>query len=218
MAEFSLYCFSESGNAYKVALMLELCGADWAPRRVAFFSGETRSQPYRSTNAMGEAPILVHHLAGGEKTLAQSGAILDYLAGYFGKFGPRDEDERLEILRWLLWDNHKLTSYSATYRFQTRFLGQAADDPVSAFFHARARSAWKVLDAHLGDRDFIVGGRPTIADLSACAYLYWPEAIGMDRADYPNITAWLGRIAALPGFKTAEELMPSGQEPRTETA
>jgi Glutathione S-transferase len=216
MAEFELDGFSESGNSFKAALMLELCGADWQVRRVAFFSGETRSPAYRERNVMGEAPVLVHHRADGDFTLPQSGAILEYLADHFGRFAPETEKEKYDILRWLLWDNHKLTSYTATYRFQTFFLKKV--DAVSEFFHARAKSAWKVLESHLEDHTFLVGERPTIADLSACAYLLWPDQIGMDRSDYPNIAAWLGRIEALPRFKRAEELMPSGQDPITATA
>ena len=216
MADFELDCFSESGNAYKVALMLELCGADWKVNRVAFFSGETRSPAFRARNVMAEAPVLVHHRPGGDFTLSQSGAILNYLAAHFGKFGAESEDEKYEILRWLFWDNHKLTSYTATYRFQTFFLKKI--DAVAEFFQARAKTAWKTLDTHLSDHDFLVGNRPTIADFSVCAYLLWPDQIGMDRKDYPHIAAWLGRIEALPGFKRAEDLMPTGQEPATATA
>ena len=218
MTEFTLDCFTESGNAYKVALMLELCQADWKPNRLAFFAGETRSPEFRSKNIMGEAPVLVHHRPDGDVTMAQSGAILDYLVRRLGKFGPENEDERSEILRWILWDNHKLSSYSATYRFMSFFLKKPADDPIVVFFHARANGAWKVLEAHLDNNTFLVGGRPTIADFSLCGYLFWPAEIGMNPKDFPNITAWLGRIAALPGFKTAEDLMPSGQDRETQTA
>src|SRR5690606_33050405 len=93
MAEYRLYCFAQSGNAYKAALMLNLCGADWEPRFVDFFGGETRTPAYRALNEMGEAPLLEH----GERRLAKSGVILDYLATRFCKFGWQDEDERREI-------------------------------------------------------------------------------------------------------------------------
>lgn len=218
MTGFTLDCFSESGNAYKAALMLELCKADWEPRRIAFFAGESRSAEFREKNLMGEAPVLVHHLPDGDLTMTQSGAILDYLAEHFGRFGPENKKERVEILRWILWDNHKLSSYSATHRYLRHFMKKPADDPVVDFFIARAKGAWKVLETHLASNPFIVGGRPTIADFSTCGYLYWPSEIGMNQSDYPNITAWLGRIAALPGYKTAEDLMPSGQDPEIQTA
>ena len=114
MAEYRLYCFAQSGNAYKAALMLNLCGADWEPRFVDFFSGhEQRTPEFRQINEMGEVPVLEHE----GRTLTQSGVILDYLAERFGEFGSTDVDEQREILRWLLWDNHKLTSYIATLRF-----------------------------------------------------------------------------------------------------
>src|SRR5213080_1108875 len=107
MAEYTLYSFAQSGNCYKAALALELAGADWAPRFVDYFNGETRTPAYRAINVMGEVPVLEH--AG--RTLAQSGVILDYLAERYPAFGGRDADERRDILRWVLFDNHKLTSY-----------------------------------------------------------------------------------------------------------
>src|SRR5689334_8788378 len=78
MAEYQLYCFAQSGNAYRAALMLNLIGADWQPVYVDFFrGGETRSEKYRAeVNEMGEVPVLVH----GAKKLSQSGVILSYLA------------------------------------------------------------------------------------------------------------------------------------------
>ncbi|MBU4531215.1 MAG: glutathione S-transferase family protein [Hoeflea sp.] len=217
MTDFTLDCFLESGNAYKAALMLELCGADWAPRRVAFFAGQTRSGEFRELNVMGEVPILTHHKADGDIVLSQSGGILDYVSREFDRFGPANEDERREILRWILWDNHKLSSYTATFRFMNLFQ-KKTDDPVTQFMKARAVNAWKVLEAHMANRDFVATGHPTIADLSLCGYLFWPEQIGMDPHAYPNITAWLDRISALPGYKRPEDLMPSGIDPTTATA
>ena len=113
MAEYTLYGFAQSGNCYKVALALELAGADWTPRFVDYFGGETRTPAYRAINVMGEAPVLEHR----DKRLSQSGVILDYLTEVLGLYGWNDNDERREILRWMLFDNHKLTSYTATYRF-----------------------------------------------------------------------------------------------------
>ncbi len=210
MAEFSLHSFSQSGNSFKVAIMLELCGADWQPQRVAFFAGETRSPEFRGANVMGEAPVLVHHKPDGDFTLSQSGAILQYLARHFGKFGPQTEAEEYEILRWILFDNHKLTSYSATTRWMRTFQGKPDDDAVVAFFLARTKGALKVLDAHMNGRDWVAADRPTIADLSLCAYQFWPRQIGYDPDEYPAVQAWLRRLQALPGWKPAEDLMPDG--------
>src|SRR3979490_2594417 len=145
MAEFRLYCFAQSGNAYKVALTLKLAGADWERRWVDFFNGETRTPEYRSKiNEMGEVPVLEHR----GKLLSQSGVILDYLASTLKKFQGQDEDERGEILRWILWDNHKLTGNIATLRFFLQFM-KSGETPVTEFLRGRAKSALKILDSHL---------------------------------------------------------------------
>jgi glutathione S-transferase len=204
MAEYRLYCFAQSGNAYKAALMLNLCGADWQPRFVDFFSkGEQRTPELRQINEMGEVPVLEHE----GRTLTQSGVILDYLAERFGKFGWTGEDERREILRWLLWDNHKLTSYVATLRFLLHFM-ETGETPVTEFLRGRVLGALGILNRHLEGRRFTLFERPTIVDLSMCGYLYWPDEFGLSWAEHPQIAAWLERIKELPGWEHPYRLMP----------
>ena len=206
MPEYRLHCFAQSGNSYKAALMLQLAGAGWAPVFIDFFNGANRSPEFRALNPMGEVPVLEHD----GLVLAQSGVILDYLAGTLGRFGPRDEAGRREILRWILWDNHKLTSYNATWRFLTNF---APEDKRSAevidFLAGRGRAALGVLDTHLAGRDWIVGEAMTIADLSCVGYMFYEDEFPIDwAADYPAVTAWRERIRALPGWKHPYDLMP----------
>ncbi|MGE0802763.1 MAG: glutathione S-transferase family protein [Lautropia sp.] len=210
MAEYTLYCFAQSGNSYKPALMLELCGADWQPRFVDYFNGETKTAAYRAINVMGEAPVLE---TGGER-LSQSGVILDFLAERLGQFGPRDDAERREVLRWLLFDNHKLTNNIATLRFMLEFM-KTGETPVTQFLRGRMVSALKVLEAQLSDgRAYILGDRPTIVDLSACGYLFFNDEFGVDWADYPTIGAWLARIRALPRWQHPYQLMPGHPLPK----
>lgn len=210
MAEYTLYCFAQSGNCYKPALALQLASADWSPRFVDYFKGETRTPGYREINPMGEAPVLEHD----GMRLTQSGVILDYLAGTLGCFGPRDAGERREILRWLLWDNHKLTSYTATYRFMRTFT-KSPDEGVMKFLRGRAEAAWGVLGAHLATQRYVVGDRLTIADLSLCGYLFWPEEIGIDWVRYPSLRDWLERIRAEPRWVHPYALMPGHPLPAT---
>ena len=206
-----LYCFAQSGNAYKPALALALAGADWTPRFVDYFNGETRTPGYRTINVMGEVPVLEHRGV----RLAQSGVILDYLADALGRFGPADAAERREILRWLLWDNHKLTSYTATYRFLRAFT-KNADPAVVDVFRKRAEAAWDVLEAHLGGRRYVAADRLTIADLSLCGYLFFDDEIGVDWSAYPGIRAWLARIQSEPGWAHPYALMPGHPLPAAE--
>ncbi|HWM41384.1 MAG TPA: glutathione S-transferase [Burkholderiales bacterium] len=202
--EFKLYCFAQSGNAYKAALMLQLCGAKWEPRFVDFFNGETRTPQYRADiNEMGEVPVLEHR----GKRLSQSGVILHYLAAHFRKFISSDETEKQEILRWILWDNHKLTSYIATLRWMVT-LAKVGEPQVHEFLRGRVKSALTILNSHLEKSAFAVGNQPTIADFSLCGYLYWPEEFGVSWSEYPRIGAWLDRIRALPGWVYPYDLMP----------
>ena len=204
MSDYTLYCFAQSGNAYKVALTMTLCGADWEPRWVDFFNGETRTEEYRrDVNVMGEVPVLVH----GDLQLAQSGNILYYLVGKLGRYGPESEEEERDVLRWILFDNHKLTSYTATYRFLRTFV-EGTDPAVMEFLGGRSHGALSVLNKHLDGRDFAAADRPTIADFSMCGYLYFDDEIGLDWADYPNVKAWLDRIKALPGWQHPYDMMP----------
>jgi glutathione S-transferase len=199
--EFKLYCFAQSGNAYKAALMLNLCGAKWEPRFVDFFNGETRTPEYRANiNEMGEVPVLEHN----GKRLSQSGAILHYLAEHLGKFQGED---RMEVLRWILWDNHKLTSYIATLRYMVT-LAKVGEPQVHEFLRGRVKGSLVILDLHLKKSPFVVGKEPSIADFSLCGYLYWPDEFGVSWTEFPAVGAWLERIRKLPGWVHPYELMP----------
>jgi len=202
-SEYVLYCFAQSGNAYKAALMLNLCGAKWSPRFVDYFNREVDTPEYRAINEMGEVPVLEHK----GKRLSQSGVILDYLAGELCRFNAENEDERREMLRWLLFDNHKLTSYTATLRFLRTFV-ESADPTVMEFLSMRSNGALKVLDKHLEKLQFAIGNRPTIADISMCGYLYFSDEIGVELNDYPAVVRWLGDIKALDGWVHPYKLMP----------
>ena len=206
MTDYRLHCFAQSGNAFKAALMLELAGAAWEPVFVDFFNGGARSADFQAMNQMAEVPVLDH----GETRLSQTGVILDYLAEHLGRFGPADDAQRREILRWILWDNHKLTSFHATWRFLANFVPEekrSAD--VISFAEGRARMALGVLNTHLEGRDWIVGDTMTTADLSCCGYMFFDGEYPEDwMSAAPNVDAWRNRIKARPGWKHPYDLMP----------
>ncbi len=134
------------------------------------------------------------------KTFTQSALILEYLAEQTGQFGPRDDDEKREIWRWMLYDNHKFTSYYAALRFLF-CLKNTGETDVTRFLRERATAAYRIVDSHLAKTPFMVGGRLTIADLSLAGYVFMPEDTGIALADFTHIEAWKARIQALPGWK-----------------
>lgn len=207
---YRLHCFAQSGNAYKVAVLLQALRVPWTPVHVTFgefASGLTRSAEWRERqNAMGEVPILET----GAESLTQSAAIMLYLSEKHAQYRGQTESERQEVLRWLFFDNHKFTSYFATLRFMKSFGASAPEPVVVQFLAGRVENAFGILEKHLATRDYVVGAAPTIADLSMCGYLYYPaEESGYDLASrYPAMSRWLERLTALPGWKPPYDLMP----------
>jgi glutathione S-transferase len=206
-----LHCFGESGNAYKAALALELSGLEWEAVKVDFFGGEARTPAYKQINAMGEVPAMLD----GDLCLTQSGVIQDYVSEKSGRFGGKDAEERREILRWVLWDNHKFSSVAGPLRFLMNFLPEdKRPAEVIGFMQGRLKAAYAVLNDHLEGRDWIVGDAITNADLSCCGYLYYPEPFGFDRTEWPNIDAWLTRLSETPGWKAPYDLRPGSPADR----
>ena len=209
---YRLHGFCQSGNTYKVALLLQVLEQPWQAVFVDYMNGVTRTAEWREeANPMGEIPVLDD----GRRRLTQSGVILTYLSRKHGAWGGRNEDEDLEVLRWILFDNHKFTSYFATYRFMKAF-GPAQPDPaVMAWLRGRLDNAFGIVDAQLKTRRFIVGDKPTIADLSLCGYLFFPveesgyEVVGR----YPAIEAWLQRIREIPGWADPYHILPGERLP-----
>jgi len=204
---YRLHGFCQSGNTFKVAFFLRALGQSWEPVFVDFMHGQTRAADWRAdVNPMGEAPVL--EVDG--RRMTQSGAILTWLAERHGAFGGRDADEKLEVLRWLLFDNHKFTSYFASYRWMKAFAPTPPDPAVMGWLKGRIDGAFGIVDRHLADRDFMVGDGPTVADFSMCGYLFYPaeeSGYAVDGA-WPNLARWRERMRSLPGWADPYELLP----------
>jgi glutathione S-transferase len=206
MPKYRLHYFPESGNSYKLALMLTLCGQTFEPVWTDFAGGVTRTREWRrDVNAMGEIPVLE---VDGER-LTQTAPVLLQLAEQYGRFGGETAPEKFELLRWLFWDNHKLTGYMATYRYNRTFT-PSPDPQVQKYFRKRIDDFLGILEQHMARFAFAIGDKPTVADISMQAYLSYPsDETGYDFAvSHPAVHAWLQRIAALPGWRPAYDLLP----------
>ena len=204
---YRLHGFCQSGNTFKVAFLLRALNQEWQPQFVDFMNGVTRTGVWReATNEMGEVPVLDD----AQRRLTQSGVILTYLASKHGAYSGQTDDERLEVLRWLLFDNHKFTSYFASYRFMKAFAPVAPDPAVMAWLRTRLDNAFTVVDKHLAARPFLVGSGPTIADISLCGYLFYPAAESEYEISgrFLHVEAWLQRVRDLPGWANPYDVLP----------
>jgi glutathione S-transferase len=206
MPAYRLHYFPESGNSYKLALMLTLCGQPFEPVWTDFGGGVTRTPEWRaSVNAMGEIPVLEED---GVK-LTQTAPLLLQLAERYGRFGGDTPAEKYEILRWLFWDNHKLTGYMAAYRFMRSFTPRP-NPQVLTHYRRRLDDFLGILERHVASSPFAAGEGFSVADISMMAYLHFPsDETGYDfAATHPAIRAWLDRIADIPGWQPAYDLLP----------
>jgi glutathione S-transferase len=202
-----LHCFGESGNAYKAALTMTLAGVEWEPVFVDFFNGASRTPEFRALNIMGEVPVMVD----GDLVISQSAVIQDYITSKTSKLGGKSADQRREVLRWMFFDNHKISGVAGTLRFNTNFLPEEKrSKEVNEFLLMRLKSALKIMETHLENRDWLTTEELTIADIACCGYLFYPEPFGFERKEFPNIDAWLDRIAATTGWKHPYDLMQRG--------
>lgn len=188
-------------------MLLNALGQHWEPVFVDFMNGATRDPNWRqSVNEMGEVPVFED----GALVLTQSGVILRYLADKHGRYGGRDEQERREILRWILYDNHKFSSYFVSYRFLKSFIPTPPDPAVMTWLKGRIDAAFAIVDRHLNHNAFIVGDALTIADFSMAGYLFFPsEESGYVLAEsHPHIARWLDRVRTAPGWADPYSILP----------
>jgi glutathione S-transferase len=207
----TLHCFGESGNAYKAALTLELSGAEWTPAYVDFFNGGARTPEFLELNVMGEVPVLED----GDMVLTQSGVIQDYISSKTGKLGGKSAAERREVLRWMFFDNHKISGVAGGLRFMMNFMPEERRNAdVISFQAGRLKNALQVVETQLSSTTWLAAADMTIADIAVAGYLFYPEPFTFDRADYPHIDRWLNAIAAQPGWKAPYDLMPGSPADR----
>lgn len=198
-----------SGPTYKVGLMLGLMGEAFDYVHVNLRAGEHKAPAFLAKQRYGQVPLLVDRKKG--LNLCQSASILEYLAAEHGRFGGANEAERIEAREWLFWSFDRLAMH--IYRARGVRLGmRSLNQPIVELHHTEGNVALKVLDDHLATRHWLVGSGPTIADVDAWGVIAYAETGGFDLAKYPNLSAWIGRLKALPGYGDAEALLPKASQ------
>jgi len=191
----TLYDNRDSGNGYKVRLLLARLGLDYRLVDLDIDHGGTRTPEFLAINPNGKIPAIV--LDDG-RALSESNAIMTYLADGT-PFLPLDRFERAQVLQWLFFEQYSHEPQVAVARYIRRHLPEG--HPRYAELPARienGRKALSVMEQHLSNRPFMVGDGFSIADIGLFAYTHVAEQGGFDLGEFPTIQAWCGRIAAQP--------------------
>ena len=195
----TLYGDLDSGNVYKVRLLLAQLGIPYRRIDTTQNRGETRTAAFRAINPIGKIPTLVFDDG---RMLSESGAILYYFARDTVLF-PIDAWDQANVLRWMFFEQYSHEPYIAVNRHWKLHLPQAEQDALSqriADNHARGEQALAVMEQRLSGNEWLAAGRYTIADIALYAYTHTAPEGGFDLAPYRGILDWLDRVRAQPGY------------------
>ena len=190
-----LYDYPASANCFKVRMLLAQLGVPYERVPVDIFAGESQTADYLARNPAGRTPLL--ETDDGD-AIPESGAILLYLAEG-SAFLPDDRVDRAHVHAWMFFEQNLLEPNVGTARFW-RLTGRDDERPQAFARHLEAgEAALAVLERGLEGREFLVGGRYTVADCALYAYTRVAHEAGYDMTAFPAVAAWLGRVAAAPG-------------------
>jgi glutathione S-transferase len=189
-----LYYHPLSGHAHRARLFLSLLGIEHELVEVDLTKREQKSPEFLKLNAFGQIPVLVD----GDTVIPDSNAILVYLASRFGKTDwlPVEPRQAAAVQRWLSVAAGDLAFGPAAARLVTLFGAKLQADEVIA----RAHTLLSRIEAQLTGREWIALAHPSIADVALYSYVARAPEGNVDLSGYPNVTAWLARVEALPGF------------------
>jgi glutathione S-transferase len=197
-----LYDYPASGNCYKVRLLLAQLGRPCERVTVDIFDGDTLTDEYARINPLRSTPVLELEP---DRHLIESNAILVYLADGTPLL-PEGAAERSEVVRWLIYEQTDVMPAIGGLRFRLQTGRLALDDPAAIRRKRNGEDVLRVLDDHLAVREFLVGGRYSIADIAVYGYTQVAHEAGYELERWPAVLAWLDRVAGQPGY--VDDLQP----------
>lgn len=188
-----LYDAPQSGNAYKVRLLLSLLNLAHELRPVDLRAGEHKTAEYLKLNPLGQVPCVTD----GDVTLRDSQAILVYLAVKYGgeQWLPLDPFGLAVVHQWLSSAANEIARGPALARACRKF-GRTGYEAAKAM----ADAFLPQLETHLTKNDWLALGRPTIADIACYPYVGLAPEGDIALAPFPAIRAWCARVERLPGY------------------
>ena len=199
-----LYDYAASCNCYKVRLLLSHLGLAYERVPIDIFAGETLTDEYAHINPMRTTPVLETEDG---RCLPESNAILLYLAAGTA-YLPDAAFELAQVVRWLIYEQTDVVPMIGGLRFRLLVGRLTPSDPDAIRRRSAAGGVLSLLNDHLTGREFLVGGRYTIADIAIYGYTHLAREAALDVRPYAGLRAWLARVEQQPGY--IEDVEPYG--------
>lgn len=190
-----LYRTPKSGHCHRVELMLALLDLPYTTIDLDMANGAHKAPDFLRISPFGLVPAIDD----GGYTLADSNAILVYLVQRYAKdthWMPQSPRDAAEVQRWLTVAADNIYAGPCAARL-VKVFGTRHDHAAAV---AKAHDLFRIIEAHLADRDWLATDAITIADVAGYSYIAHAPEGGVDLAPYPNVRAWLKRIEAQPRF------------------
>lgn len=209
MSILRLYDYAASANCYKVRLLLNQLDRPYERIPIDIFAGDTLGDDFAQINPFRSTPVL--EVAAG-RYLIESNAILFYLAEET-PFLPSESFERAEVVRWLIYEQTDAMPMTGGLRFRLMTGRLAPSDPEALRRRKGGEEVLTFLDQFLARREFLVGGRYSIADIAVYAYVHVAGEAGFDMTRWPAVQAWLRRVASQPRYMNDLAPYPANARP-----
>lgn len=199
---FTVYGDIQSGNCYKIKLLMNMLEIEHHWQHVDILKGESRTEEFLAKNPIGKIPLLEF---GDGRYLAESNAILNYLAEGSDLL-PGDRYDRARVLQWQFFEQYSHEPFIATARYINKYLG--LPEERKAEYEGKQEGghrALAIMEEQLSESPFLIGDQFTIADITLYAYTHVANEGGFDLSQYSAITTWLEVIAAMKGYTSMED-------------
>jgi GST-like protein len=213
--------FWPTPNGHKVHIMLEECGMklgrDWLAHPVNIGLGEQFKPDFLKISPNNKIPALIDPNGPDGKPIAlfESGAILLYLAAKTGKFLPKTDRQKFEVLQWLMFQMGGVGPMLGQAHHFRIYAPEKIDYAVNRYTN-EARRLYGVMNHQLATHRYIAGNSYSIADIAIFPWLRsWPNQ-GIDWANYPHLKAWFDKIDARPAVKRGVQVLADLRQPLTD--